>query len=350
MGIPLTDPRIKEVDFTYDDDILYSVRGTGTDRDKKIQRSNEAQSTYYTQFVQVENQIGLSWTPINRPSHAACTQVLVWVIVPDDSLEVYEWDGSNWTSVALFIFSIDDPPFFPIGDSYIAALNETDIAFWDNSNQELRTYRYTAPSTIAKVGSGLSVTNGGYIIALNSTTIVILSGTSVQTYTWNGSIWSVTGAAYTVTGANIPSGVALNSTDIAYIDKGTYDLRVLRWDVTALTWSQVGNVILNVITSGGSYECPIVALNERDIIISDLSNWDFIRYIWNGTDFTKDISMFPIYTPIYPFSANFQEFTALNGHDILMFVDDAINYYIYPFRIEYFYEWPHCIQDPDEWS
>jgi hypothetical protein len=73
----------------------------------------------------------------------------------------------------------------------LAALNSTDVAFIDSSNDDLRIYR------------------------------------------WSGSTWSMIGTELNISGIGFPALAALNSTDVAFIDNNNGNLRVYHFPITA---------------------------------------------------------------------------------------------------------------------
>ncbi|MBD3216598.1 MAG: hypothetical protein GF311_28545, partial [Candidatus Lokiarchaeota archaeon] len=80
-----------------------------------------------------------------------------------------------------------------VGSLALAALNSTDVAFIDSSNDDLRVYRFNG-STWSQVGSDLNISGVGNLAlaALNSTDVAFIdsSNDDLRVYRFNGSTWS----------------------------------------------------------------------------------------------------------------------------------------------------------------
>ncbi len=157
-----------------------------------------------------------------------------------------------------------------IGNSSIAALNGTDIAFIDSIIDELRTYRFNG-STWSIVGSGLSISGISIpaLTALNGTDIAFIDSTidELRTYRFNFTTnsWSIVGSGLSISGVIYPSIAALNGTDIAFIDDTIEELRTYRFNFTTNSWSIVGS---GLSISGISIPA-LTALNGTDIAFID---------------------------------------------------------------------------------
>jgi hypothetical protein len=147
--------------------------------------------------------------------------------------------------------------------------------------------RITGPlfGLTAQVGTGLTISSTTPALCrLNSTDIAFSGADSLRTYRWNGSTWSLLGTALTISASPQPALCALNSTDVAFIDANHLDLRVYRWNTTALTWSQIGSGL--TLTGVGTY-FSICALNTVDIAFMDNALDTLKTYRWNGTVFAQ---------------------------------------------------------------
>ena len=76
----------------------------------------------------------------------------------------------------------------------LAALNTTDVAFIDNTNEDLRVYRFDGTDW-AQVGSDLNVVvtfNSPRLTALNGTDVAFIdsSNQDLRVYRFNGSNWT----------------------------------------------------------------------------------------------------------------------------------------------------------------
>ncbi len=135
----------------------------------------------------------------------------------------------KWTSATLVGSGL---AISTVGNPALAALNGTDVAFIDTSNDQLRTYRFNG-STWSLVGSGLAISTVGNpaLAALNGTDVAFIDGTNAQlrTYRFNGSTWSLVGSGLTISITGYQALAALNGTDVAFIDYNNDQLRTYRF-------------------------------------------------------------------------------------------------------------------------
>ena len=145
-------------------------------------------------------------------------------------LRNYSFDGTNWTTSGSSI------NVSSLGDPAIAALSPTRIATIDSTNDLLRAYDYSSSSSRwAQVGSSLSVSGAGSpsLAGLSSSMVVFLDDTleRLRVYDFNGSSWvesiglSLSPVAF---GHNISS---MSSSRIALVDSdldllSAYDIQV----------------------------------------------------------------------------------------------------------------------------
>jgi len=201
-----------------------------------------------------------------------------------------------------------------VGVVAICALNGTDIAFIDATNDDLRTYRFDG-TTWAQVGNDLNITNVGIlpaVCALNGTDIAFIDDTNddLRCYRFDGTDWAQVGNDLNISTVGYPALCALNGTDIAFIDATNEDFRCYRFDGT--DWAQVGND-LNVSTVGGASICT---LNETDIAFIDSTNDDLRIYRFDGTNWAQvgnDLNITDVGLPAI---------CALNGTDVA-FIDST---------------------------
>jgi len=194
----------------------------------------------------------------------------------NDELRTYRRSSSAWSLVGsgLEISGADS--------SALTALSSTDVAFIDRNNEELRTYRWSG-SVWSFVGSGLSISITSQYLALtalNSTDVAFIDGTNkeLRTYRWSGSVWSLVGSELSISGVYRPALTALNSTDVAFIDAFNKELRTYRWSGSA--WSLVGS---GLSISGGLDYLAFTALNSIDVAFIDQSNDELRTYRWSGS-------------------------------------------------------------------
>ncbi len=250
----------------------------------------------------------LNISGISAPALAALNGTDVAFI--DETLEdlrAYQFNGSVWAlvSASLNIPGINGPS--------LAALSSTDVALVAATLDELRTYRLTG-STWAIVGSGLSIpgiSSGSALCALNSTDVAFIDSSldELRTYRFNGSTWSLVGSGLSITGVSNPSLTALNSADVAFADSSLGELRTYRFDGSS--WSQVGSSL-----SAGQIG-DIASLNVADIAIADSANDELRTYRFNGSTWVQ-VGSFLSVTGI---SGN--SLAALNGTDVA-FIDSAV--------------------------
>ena len=188
-------------------------------------------------------------------------------------LQIYR-GGENWRRIG----NLFDPGM-GAGDPKITGLDSKNIAYFDDSNDELRTYTWDGTDW-SQTGNSLSLTSPSYMTALDSDTIALYDG-GLKTYDWDGTDWSQTGNTLTITGALAPALGTLDSTTIAYFDSGNDELRTYSW--SSPNWSQTGNGLSINDFIGFTRLTGL----DNDTIAFRLSNSDFLRtYDWDGTDWS----------------------------------------------------------------
>lgn len=208
------------------------------------------------------------------------------------------------------------------GASYpaLAAFNETDVAFTDDSIEELRVYRFNGASW-GIVGSGLSIAGTARpgLTALTSNTVAFIDATieELRTYQFNGSTWSMIGSGLSIAGLEFPALAAFNETDIAFIDATIEELRTYQFNGS--TWSMIGS---QYSISGITYPA-LAAFNETDIVFTDDSIEELRVYRFNGASWGAVGSYMsrPTAAPC--------RIAALNGTDLAAATVSAI--YVYRF-------------------
>src|SRR5690606_5067739 len=85
----------------------------------------------------------------------------------------------------------------------------------------------------SQVGTGLALAHGVIpaLAALNGTDVAFIDSTNdeLRTYRWNGTTWAQVGTGLAITGAGHPALAALNGTDVAFIDATNGELRTYRF-------------------------------------------------------------------------------------------------------------------------
>lgn len=214
----------------------------------------------------------------------------------------------NWTSPVqigtdLNIASVTNPT--------VAALNATDIAFKDDGNNDLRTYRFEG-STFAQVGNDLNVGgNNPSLSRLSDTTVALAYDGFLSKYSFDGTDWSLVGSALGIAGATSPSVATLTSSTVAFVDNFNDELRTYSFDGS--NWTLVGSGL-----SLGSVKNPnITALNATDIAFLDETNDDIRTYRFSGTAWAQVGNDLNITT------ANDVSLTTLNPTDIAYTSDNG---------------------------
>jgi hypothetical protein len=251
---------------------------------------------------------GLNISNVNIPALAALNSTdVAFIDDNNDQLRTYRWDGSNWTQLgnSLNISNVSVPA--------LAALNSTDVAFIDHNNDQLRTYRWDG-SNWTQLGNSLNISNvsNPALAALNSTDVAFIDGSNDQlrTYRWDGSNWTQLGNSLNISGVGSPALAALNSTDVAFIDGTNDQLRTYRWDGS--NWTQLGNS-LNI---SGVNSPALAALNSTDVAFIDSGNDQLRTYRWDGSNWTQLGNSLNISNVSIPALA------ALNSTDVA-FIDSA---------------------------
>ena len=240
----------------------------------------------------------------------------------NDELRTYRWDigTQTWSQVGSVLST-------PTGTQTpgITALNSTDVACYTTTGY-LRTYRWdSVAETWSQVGSELFVFAGGgaAITALNSTDIAVaLDDSQLYVYRFNGSIWAQVGSGFSTPGDDGPAITTLTSTDIAYIGNNFDRLITYRWDSGTETWSQVGSAF--DMPAATELWSGIAALNSTDIALAyaTIAGGIIETYRFNGSTWSQIGSSVALAT-------DSPSITALNGTDIAYideFNDDLRTY------------------------
>ena len=230
----------------------------------------------YTSALQVGNSLAIATA--GNPALAALNGTdVAFVDDNNDQLRTYRFDGTDWAQVgnSLAIASVVIPA--------LTALNGTDVAFVDSNNDQLRTYRFNGTDW-AQVGNSLAIATVGNpkLAALNGTDVAYFDNTNDQlrTYRFDGTDWAQVGNSLAINSALNPALAALNGTDVAYFDSNNVQLRTYRFDGT--DWAQVGNSL----AIAGALPA-LAALNGTDVAYIESGNDQLLTYRFNGTDWAQ---------------------------------------------------------------
>lgn len=199
----------------------------------------------------------------------------------NDDLRTYRFNGTTWSQIG------SDLNIAGVGTPELAALNGTDVAFWDDGNKELRTYRFNG-TTWSQLGNSLSIPSGlrSGICRLTSSRIVRFENGSedLTVHDWDGTDWSTIGTAFNIVGGNDAGLTSLNSTDIAFTDDNITARSLKTYRFNGTTWSQVGNGLTITATLSNPF---LTTLNSTDIAFSDNAEAVLRIYRWDGTDWSQ---------------------------------------------------------------
>jgi len=248
---------------------------TGTDLEDITQEigvlienmSDEIQPNWI-QSAQVGNDLVIS--SVGVPALAALNGTdVAFIDATNDDLRTYRFDGTDWAQVG------NDLNISGAGAVTLAALNGTDVAFIDATNADLRTYRFDGTDW-AQVGNDLNISGVGHVklAALNGTDVAFLDATNedLRTYRFDGTDWAQVGNDLVVSGISVHALAALNGTDVAFIDSSENNLRTYRFDGT--DWVQAGNDLTVASISSPA----LAALNGTDVAFIDATNDDLRTY------------------------------------------------------------------------
>jgi len=257
-----------------------------------------------TVTLQQDNGSFASWTDVAtivaNNSTTAATRYRVNFTPTDgrnyriSALESASSGGKNYSIYAAKI--IIDQGWVQAGNSFsvsnegipaIGALSTSRIAFFDDTNSQLRAYDFNGTSW-SLTGSGLNITCASCdeaIAAMSSSRIVYYDDTSSQlrAYDFNGSTWSLTGTPLSIASNASPHLTALSSTRIVFTSNGQ---SLTAYDFNGSTWSQTGNIF------GSTARGPIAALSASRVALysSGLKTFDFDGTNWTQTGNTLSIT------------------------------------------------------------
>ena len=180
-------------------------------------------------------------------------------------LRIYDFDGTDWTLTP----TESNISGITGGDAVaLATLNvsggDTDIAFVDTNNDELRVYRWNG-STFTLQGSGFSISgtpDDPAITRLNATDIAYVDSVNdeLRTYRWNGSVWVLVGSGLA---ENVASSAITTLTPnvIALVNNNTSYITLFESDGSVWT-----KLIQTNTVHGGAAQNSIAALTSNEVV------------------------------------------------------------------------------------
>jgi hypothetical protein len=173
--------------------------------------------------------VGAALAIVNPTGMAALNSTDI-AFVYSEVLETYRFNGSTWSQVgSTFFMGVTSSP-------HITALNSTDIALSDNALVgigELGTYRFNG-STWSLVGSTFAVPASfglPSLAAMNGTDIGYFEsgGHTLSIYRFNGSSWSKNGISSVTITSGVSSIASLNGSDVAFVEASSEKLQTYRF-------------------------------------------------------------------------------------------------------------------------
>ena len=219
-------------------------------------------------------------------------------------LRWYRFNGSAWAEVGTGLVRTGG-----LVKPTITRLSASRVALFDSGNQQLGAYDWSG-SSWSLVGSLLSISaSQSAIAALTSSVIVKATWTgscTLQAYSFNGSTWSTTGNPLVIASAGSSHAglCAINSTDVAYLDGTSKELRVYRFDGT--DFAQVGN---STDVSPASAEVSLTSMGGNDVCVFDPTDNIMTMYRFDGTDWAKSGFSFAL-------NGSSAGFSSFNGTDV----------------------------------
>lgn len=199
------------------------------------------------------------------PTVAVLSNTDMAIFRPDNgSLYTKRFDGITWTDIgnSLLIYGGQT-------EISIAALSSNTVAIINNSLADLRCYEFDGTDW-AQIGNTLILDFAGgnskaEMSALTSNRIAVTSPNNVLVvYEFDGADWAQTGNPKTIPNNNSCSIAAVNSTDVAVLNKGSDDLRVYRFNDTE--WLQQGRSE-SIDTGDDSKSTSILAISGNELLV-----------------------------------------------------------------------------------
>lgn len=218
-------------------------------------------------------------------------------------------------------FSLAGVGAFP---SLAAMKNSRDVAFIDNSLEELRMYRFNhATGTWALLGTALPIAGvgDGALVAMNATDVAFadfdLSVLRLYRFNYTTETWSLVGASLTIPTLENPSLAAVNGTDVALASGGLNQLRMYRFDFTGLAWSLLGTPFDfdgSVAGLGAFNTSRMAAMGAGEVAFLDGNNLKLVLFRFNYGSLTWAVIGTPLTVP----AAGLFSMSALNKNDVVI--------------------------------
>lgn len=243
--------------------------------------------------LQIYNFDGGVWTDYGNPSAslgvvgnpglAAVTGTRAFVLNSAGGAQLTAWDFADpdWGVVGTPLTTIATPGF-----TGMTSLTSANAALLSINQAELRHYSFNG-SIFSLTGSGLSIASTGNpaLCALSSTRVVLVGSTadSLRAYDFNGSIWAQAGNTLSIAPVGTaPALVALTSSVFAFVDNTNDELRAYNFDGTDFTL--IATFALSGFASGflAALSYNVVALCS----ILDSAAVELSAYWLSGSSFT----------------------------------------------------------------
>lgn len=362
----LLDSYFTEVNYVFEDDLFYILRGLEAGRDKKVKQRNLFKERYRTMmdyeqldyFTYYPTKIltcsmGRELVAIAGPvsSPAGSVDLEMWQYVHDRS-----GGGDNFIQIGS---TLNIPNFTLVDKQGLVGLNETDMAILNiNGSPDivgLSLYRFNG-STWSKIGTTLDIDSGSAkggnygMTAIGDFEIVLVDSTQeiLDTYRWNNTseTWSQVYNELPLTGIGNPSLTTMykNSNDetinIACLDEDIHNLKMIRFDGIN-TWVE----ITPSLDVGSSIVKPTIsAINATDIIMDDDGD-EYVRMF--RFDYRTDL--WTEYRPSYKSITNPTQRMLIVMDGFNVFLTDITNRTIYMLGALYDLHLPHSPVNNLDW-
>ncbi len=217
------------------------------------------------------------------PALAAMNETdVAYIESNEDDLRMFRFDSEVFAQVG-------NDLNIPSGAAALASLSATRVAFIDIADDDLRTYDFDeGTGNWTKTGNDLNISDVATvtITAMSSSRIALFDtfNKDLRAYDFDETDWAQVGSDLPITATTSGASLAaMNSTDVAYIDNGNDNLRLYRFTESTGIWAQVGNG-LNIPLAAA---VDITSLNATDIAYIDNVNGVLRTYRFDGTDWAK---------------------------------------------------------------
>jgi hypothetical protein len=265
-----------EVGNFLDDDILYLLRGNGTDRDKKIRAATLSPPGTSFTFAAEGSPLTITGT-LNGTITAISSKRIAFCDINGSELKTYEYNSGTWTLIGT-------PLPLSIGSVSIAALTTDRVAVIEDNNSTLKVFDFDGTGW-NQVGNTYTYPTGmtsPIIAALSPTRLIKYdqNSTELAVLDFDGSDWTLPGFI-TVTGGTTQALAALTSDRFAFIQQDTHELQM--YDVVGDVPTAVGTPI----TISSANNMTLTALTSNRVAYIDGTNDKLRAYEFNGSTFSE---------------------------------------------------------------